>query len=190
MNPTSARYTLSGPTSRALVSILASRDPFSSKWDAKVRSSISPIIKFGYTRRPNERPVEHAVAFGGFEVLDCILSDDPEVLEKDFKSWLGFRMFRGTTSTGAKQHTELFRPTSQQDYEDVVRQVANLAIKIRESRQKTVEFEQMRAQANQAVLEAERARAETLRLQIQLEQLRVSADNTYEAGLCRQLYKA
>ena len=118
-----------------------------------------PIVKFGYTKRPGDRPVEHGVCFGGFEVLDCILSEDAEEVEKDFKTWLGIRMFRGTTGKG-RQHTELFRPTSQDDYENCVRHMANLAKKRRESRLQTIEYEKLRA--------------DNLRLQIELERLRVT----------------
>ena len=129
---------------------------------------VYPIVKFGFTLRPHERPREHEFKFGGFEVLDCVRTNFPAEVEKALKTMLGNRMFKGDTCINSRKEKELFRPTSQADYTAIVEATASLAEKVRRSHMETREFEEMRLRAAEAETRAAEARSEMLRLQIQL----------------------
>lgn len=85
------------------------------------------VIKFGSTKDPGSRMPKHNKDFGGFTLLDSIVSDNPVDIEDKIREWLKInnRLIRGKTENKNTTDTELFVVKSQSDYETIVK-IANV----------------------------------------------------------------
>ena len=81
------------------------------------------IIKFGSTTDPSTRIPKHDKDFGGFNLLDCVVSNNPSFVESKLKEWLKVnrKLIRGKTENKKTTDTELFEVSNQEDYEKIVR---------------------------------------------------------------------
>lgn len=87
------------------------------------------VIKFGSSDNPPQRYAQHARDFGGYRLLDSIVTNNPRRIESQLKTWLKSNktMLRGKTTKKRTVDTELFAVCSQDEYETVAKVAKDLA---------------------------------------------------------------
>src|SRR5215217_1533630 len=132
------------------------------------------IVKFGISSNAMQRKRTHDNDFGVCRILDWILCDNTEELEKMAKCWF-VAMNRLISAKSAKknsQDTELVRPTTQEEYTYIVSKIYEMSQRCDSmpiSDEVRIEMEKT-AQEN-AKVEQKREETAQLKLQIELKKL-------------------
>src|SRR5215217_1362563 len=135
------------------------------------------IVKFGISSNAMQRKRTHDNDFGVCRILDWILCDNTEELEKMAKCWF-VAMNRLISAKSAKknsQDTELVRPTTQEEYTYIVSKIYEMSQRCDSmpiSDEVRIEMEKT-AQEN-AKVEQKREETAQLKLQIELKKLEYS----------------
>ena len=87
------------------------------------------LVKFGQSDDFYKRQKTHDKDFGGFTLLDSVLTNNPKHVEKKFKECLSIkrRLIKAKTERKETNDTECFFVRNQEEYEEIVRTAVEFA---------------------------------------------------------------
>ena len=130
------------------------------------------LVKFGETVDFPRRDGEHKKDFGGFNLIDSVVTNNPNYVEGKFKEYMKIknRCIKGRAEKKSTNDTELFFVQNQAEYEEIV----NAAVAIAEAYKRDIENASQKTQIlseiqRESELENLRLKLELMRMQHRLE---------------------
>ena len=133
------------------------------------------LIKLGQTDDFLKRDSTHKKDYGGFELIDSIITYYPTVVERRIKAWLKIKnkLIKGKTDKKDTNDSELFFVESQQEYEEILKHAVTIAKDYKNEVAQAMQSAENTGENIDTELQHFKLKLEVLRLQNKIDDLKL-----------------